>query len=158
MTDKVLDQEQIIEYAQLVQELDPLSAQVEVLRDRNIRVPIFFYDNMVLSPENLSEEEMASLEENFEGIQISREVKETFVSCTVSQSRYNLVFQTETYGFYSTFPIFGYVINPFYEIYEGNSSKGKVDLQNGVSEDIHKKIICLRDIALKKIEVKLSGN
>jgi len=158
MTDKILEQEQTIEYAQLMQELDPLSAQVEVLRDRDIRVPISFYDDRNLRAQNISDEEISSLEKVFEGIPISKDVNETYVSCTVSKSSYTLVFQTKTYGFYATFPVLGYVINPFYEIYEGDSSKGKVDLQNGVSESIYNQIICLRDIALKKIDVKLAGN
>jgi len=155
MVDSVVNENQkIIEYSEIEEEMKPFMADIENLP---FRIPLYFYSEDSSNPSKINDEDIALLEAAFPDVEIDKYSADTYVTCTISQMYFALVFQTVNYCFFSTFPFDGSPTEPLFEEYRGEVTSGKVSLRNGTTEDVFEKIKCIRDIVKGKIDMKRVG-
>ncbi len=154
MTDpKVAEDQKTIEYSEIVNEIDPFGTSIENLP---FRIRPYFYGEDSTDLSKINDEDIALLKAAFPDVDIDEYSEDTFVTCNIFPMYFTLVFQTEKYCFFSTFPFHGSPTEPFFEEYNETGTSGKISLRNGATEDVFGKIKCLKDIVKGKIDTKLA--
>ena len=155
MTDPIVTPEQKIEYAKIIGELDPFAARVENL---SFRIPIYFFDKEEAGLNLLSEEEFQPIKESFPDIEITDDYHDVYLACSVMKTYFSMSFQSGTYCFFVNLPFVGYISEPFYEEYLGDTSQGRHLLKEGISENVFNKILSIKEVLEKKFDQRLAAD